>query len=125
MAALPITSATYDAGSGDATITTAEALPAGSAFQIVVAGAPGFNGTYSATSTGTDTLTYPLSSPPAADATGGTVTILRAQPIAVLDANASASGLSIAFNDGLVVVPGACQKCSVAIIPGAAARIVL
>lgn len=103
-------------------MTITGALPAGSSFQIAVIGAgAGYDGTYQATSTGTTTCTFPLNANPGAAATGGTLVVYAAAPLAQIGANASASGLDLAFESGLVVIPAAYSKASVAVTPSVTA----
>ncbi len=57
------------------TTTTAHGIPSGDTVQIVIAGCTptGYNGTFAGTSTGTNTVTYPLASDPGASTIEGTL----------------------------------------------------
>ena len=73
--ATAITSLNWATNVVTVTTTTAHGIPSGDTVQIVIAGCTptGYNGTFAGTSTGTNTVTYPLVSDPGADTVQGTL----------------------------------------------------
>ena len=73
--ATAITSLTWTSSVVTVTTTTAHGIPSGDTVQIVIAGSipTGYNGTFAGTSTGTNTVTYPLASNPGTETTPGTL----------------------------------------------------
>ena len=73
--ATAITSLTWATNVVTVTTTTAHGIPSGDTVQIVIAGCTptGYNGTFAGTSTGTNTVTYPLVSDPGSSTVVGTL----------------------------------------------------
>ena len=73
--ATAITSLTWATNVVTVTTTTAHGIPSGDTVQIVIAGSvpTGYNGTFAGTSTGTNTVTYPLLTNPGSETTAGTL----------------------------------------------------
>ena len=73
--ATAISAITWSAEVVTVTTTTAHGIPSGDTVEIVIAGvAPtGYNGTFAGTSTGTNTITYPLVTNPGSETTLGTL----------------------------------------------------
>jgi len=73
--ATAITSLTWETNVVTVTTTTAHGIPSGDTVQIVIAGCTptGYNGTFAGTSTGTNTVTYPLLTNPGSETTLGTL----------------------------------------------------
>jgi len=79
IAALPIVNESLVWASNEVTVTTAtpHGFNDGDTIKVTIAGAvpAGYNGTFDATVTGTDTLTYPLNTNPGAETAPGTTTL--------------------------------------------------
>ena len=73
--ATAITSLTWATNVVTVTTTTAHGIPSGDTVQIVIAGCTptGYNGTFAGTSTGTNTVTYPLLTNPGSETIAGTL----------------------------------------------------
>ena len=73
--ATAITSLNWATNVVTVTTTTAHGIPSGDTVQIVIAGSvpTGYNGTFAGTSTGTNTVTYPLLTNPGSETTAGTL----------------------------------------------------
>ena len=73
--ATAITSIAWAGSVVTVTTTTAHGIPSGDTVQIVIAGCTptGYNGTFAGTSTGTNTVTYPLVSDPGSSTVVGTL----------------------------------------------------
>ena len=73
--ATAITSLTWATNVVTVTTTTAHGIPSGDTVQIVIAGSvpTGYNGTFAGTSTGTNTVTYPLLTNPGSETIAGTL----------------------------------------------------
>lgn len=78
--AISISSLAWNTGVVTVTTTTPHGIPSGSTVQITIAGCvpTGYNGTFAGTSTGSDTITYPLISNPGSATTEGTFRIYSA-----------------------------------------------
>lgn len=74
--ALNLSSLSWASGTVTATTGSDHGWPVGDEFQVVIAGAvpTGYNGTFTATSTGAATFTYPLATDPGTATTDGTAT---------------------------------------------------
>jgi hypothetical protein len=75
--ALALESLSWASGTVTATTSATLGLSTGSTFTVIIAGAvpAGFNGTYKATVTGTDTFTYALAANPGSETSPGTYTV--------------------------------------------------
>lgn len=71
---LPLASLAWASGLVTATASASLGLSTGETFTVIIAGATpaGYNGTYKATVTGTDTFTYPLAATPGTETAPGT-----------------------------------------------------
>jgi hypothetical protein len=75
--ALVLDSLSWASGTVTATTSATLGLSTGTTFTVIIAGAApaGYNGTYKATVTGTDTFTYALATNPGAETAPGTYTV--------------------------------------------------
>ncbi len=81
------------------TVTTASAhgIPSGDTVQVVIAGCvpTGYNGTFAGTSTGTNTITYPLLSNPGVETTLGTFQLFSALELTAMATTFFAQGSTV------------------------------
>jgi len=79
------------------TTTTAHGIPSGDTVQIVIAGCTptGYNGTFAGTSTGTNTLTYPLTSDPGSATVEGTLQLANTFELTAMGNTFFAQGSSV------------------------------
>ena len=81
------------------TVTTsvAHGIPSGDTVQIVIAGCTptGYNGTFAGTSTGTNTVTYPLASDPGAETTLGTLQLANTLELTAMGNTFFAQGSTV------------------------------
>ena len=78
--AINITAITWATGTVTVTTSTPHGIPSGATVQIVIAGTNpiGYDGTFAGTATGTNTVTYPLTTNPGAESTLGTFQLYSA-----------------------------------------------
>ena len=95
--ATAIASITWDTGVVTVTTSVAHGIPSGDTVQIVIAGcAPtGYNGTFAGTSTGTNTVTYPLASNPGTETTLGTLQLNSALELTAMGNTFFAQGSTV------------------------------
>ena len=79
------------------TTTTAHGIPSGDTVQIVIAGCTptGYNGTFAGTSTGTNTVTYPLVSDPGSSTVEGTLQLSNTLELAAMGNTFFAQGSTV------------------------------
>ena len=79
------------------TTTTAHGIPSGDTVQIVIAGCTptGYNGTFAGTSTGTNTVTYPLVSDPGSSTVEGTLQLSNTLELAAMNNTFFAQGSTV------------------------------
>jgi hypothetical protein len=79
------------------TTTTAHGIPSGDTVQIVIAGCTptGYNGTFAGTSTGTNTLTYPLVTDPGSSTVEGTLQLANTFELIAMNNTFFAQGSTV------------------------------